>query len=358
MPNDPKYLSKVEMPNGTLLEIKDTVARQMATGGTHYIGKLYVSGETYKHLTDGDPRSTVEIVTATEAGHTSKAAAQGDIVLDDGEEFLYDGAIWNAMGTDDLGDFAFVDEGRVTVPTVEYGNPTPNHTSTGATVNITQNNSGNLAITGTFTQPSVSIPVTLKGTSTHTTSTKTMEVVTTETIPTGKTATYAPKGTITPPTIHIDTDGATETIDNPTSKNVVQNVTASNPGTSALSGEVIYTTYTENTETLTFKRVAAPTGASITTSPVTVKIGDASYYATHAANDFNGTPVYQTVTDTFTDAEGTVTVSGTVSGTATGGAYTPKKYQVNVNYDKTTSVTQGAKTEGTVTKVVTPYTGS
>ena len=357
MPDDPKYLSRVEMPNGTLLEIKDTVARQMATGGTHYIGKLYVDGTTYTHLTDGDTRSSVEIVTGTST-HESKTASQGDIVLDGGKEFLYDGTSWAEMGTDGLGAFAFVNEGRVTVPTVEYGNPTPNHTSTGATVNITQNNSGNLAITGTFTQPSVSIPVTLTGTSSHTTSTKTIEVVTSETVPTGKTATYTPKGTITPPTIQVDTAGSTGTIKNPTSKNVVQNVTANNPGTSTLSGEVVYAAYTENTETLTFKRIAAPTGASITTSNVTVKTGDASYVATHAANDFSGTPVYQTITDTFIDAEGTATVSGTVSGTATGGAYTPKKYQVDVNYDKTTSVTQGTKTEGTVTKVVTPYTGS
>ena len=362
---DPKYLSQVEMPNGTLLEIKDTVARQMATGGARYIGKLYVDGTTYTHLTDGDQRTSVEIIDASTTGHHTVSTTgqgtnqlkQGDIVLDDGKEFIFDGTLWELMGADNLGQFAFVDEGRVTVPTVSYGNPTPNHTSTAATVNIAQNDSGNLAITGTFTQPSVSIPVTLTGTSTHGTSTKTMEVVTTTTIPSGKTATYKPAGTVSKPSITLTAAGGTYTIKNPTAKDMVKEVTASNPGSGTLAGEVVYAVYTENTETLSLKRLAAPTEVSITTSDVTVKTGDGTY-GLQSAPTFTGTDVYQTVTDTFTDAAGTVSVSGTVSGTTTGGAYTPKKYQIGVNYDKTTSVTQGTKTDGTVTKVVTPYTGS
>ena len=347
MPSDPKYFSNVEMPDGSLLEVKDTVARQMATGGTRYIGKLYVSGTTYTHLTDGDTRTSVEIVDTTQTGHHTVSTTgtapnkllQGDIVLDNGEEFLFDGSSWAEMGTDDLGAFAFVDEGRVTVPTVSYGNPTPNNTSTAATVSITENASGNLAVTGTFVQPSFSKSVTLTGTS---------DVNNSETIPTGKTG-YTPKGTITPPTISVSSAGSTTTIKNPTSKDVVQSVSASSPGTGALTGEVVYMSYTENTETLSFKRLAAPTGASITTSNVTVKNGDASYSAYHNASDFVGTEVYLSTQ---------VSVTGTVSGNTTGGSYTPKKLQLDVNYDKTTSVTQGTKTDGTVTKVVTPYTGS
>ena len=350
---DPKYLSQVEMSDGSLLEIKDTVARQMATGGTHYIGKLYVDGTTYTHLTDNDSRSSVEIVTGATT-HAPHAAEQGDIVLDDGEEFLYDGAIWNAMGTDNLGAFAFVDEGRVTVPTVSYGNPTPNHTSTAATVNVESSASGTVAApTGTFTQPSFSKSVTFTGTTTAENETKVVN--NSETIPSGATS-YTPKGSITAPTISLNSAGATDTIHNPTSKSVVQSVAASNPGTGTLSGEVVYMTYTENTETLSFKRLAAPTGASITTSDVTVKTGDASYTASHGANDFSGTAVYLTVQAPKTT--GSAEVTGTVSGTTSGGAYTPNKVAIGVNYDKTTSVTQGTKTDGTVTKVVTPYTGS
>ena len=112
MPNNSKYLSQVEMPNGVLLEIKDTVARQMATGGTHYIGKLYVDGTTYTHLIDGDTRTTVEIA-GEGSTHSAVSANQGDIVLDDGKEYIYDGSMWELMGTDGLKAFAFADTSLV-----------------------------------------------------------------------------------------------------------------------------------------------------------------------------------------------------------------------------------------------------
>ena len=353
---DPKYLSNVEMPDGSLLEIKDTVARQMAASGTHYIGKLYVDGTTYTHLSDNDTRTSVEIVTGTTT-HESHTAEQGDIVLDDGKEFIYDGSVWEEMGVDGLGAFAFVNEGRVTVPTVSYGNPTPNQTSTAATVNIQESANGNLAITGTFTQPTISGTSSVTGTSTHNTSSQDYAVTSSTTIPSGKTKNYTPAGSVSAPTITLATAGTTTTVKNPTSKTVVQSVSASNPGTGTLSGEVVYMNYTENTETLSFKRLAAPTGASITTTDVTVKNGDASYSA--GTPTFTGTDVYMDVKGVqITAATGTVSASGAISATATGGAYAPKKYQVDVNYDKTTSVTQGTKTDGQVTKVVTPYTGT
>lgn len=353
---DPKYLSNVEMPDGSLLEIKDTVARQMAASGTHYIGKLYVDGTTYTHLSDNDTRTSVEIVTGATT-HEAHAAEQGDIVLDDGKEFIYDGNVWEEMGVDNLGAFAFVNEGRVTVPTVSYGNPTPNQTSTAATVNIQESANGNLAITGTFTQPTISGTSDVTGTSTHNTSSQDYAVTSSTTIPSGKTKNYTPAGSVSAPTITLATAGTTTTVKNPTSKTVVQSVSASNPGTGSLSGEVVYMNYTENTETLSFKRLAAPTGASISTTDVTVKNGDASYSA--GAPTFTGTDVYMDVKGVqVTAATGTVSASGAISATATGGAYAPKKYQIDVNYDKTTSVTQGTKTEGTVTKEVTPYSGT
>lgn len=353
---DPKYLSNVEMPDGSLLEIKDTVARQMATGGTHYIGKLYVDGSTYTHLSDNDTRTSVEIVTGAST-HESHVATQGDIVLDDGKEFIFDGTVWEEMGVDNLGAFAFVDEGRVTVPTVSYGNPTPNQTSTAATVNIQESANGNLAVTGTFTQPTISGTSSVTGTSTHNTSSQDYAVTSSTTIPSGKTKNYTPAGSVSAPTISLATAGTTTTIKNPASKTVVQSVSASNPGTGSLTGEVVYMDYTENTETLSFKRLAAPTGASITTSNVTVKTGDGSYSA--GTPTFTGTDVYMDVKGVqVTAATGTVSASGSISATATGGAYAPKKYQIDVNYDKTTSVTQGTKTDGTVTKVVTPYSGT
>lgn len=353
---DPKYISQVELPSGEILEVKDTIARQLATSGTHYIGKLYVDGTTYTHLTDNDSRSTVEIVTGATT-HTSHAAVQGDIVLDNGNEFIYDGTVWEEMGADNLGAFAFVDEGRVTVPTVSYGNPTPNSTSTAATVNVQESANGNFAVTGTFTQPTISGTASVTGTATLNTSSENYPITSSTTIPSGKTKNYTPAGSVSAPTISLASAGSTTTVKNPTSKNVVQSVSAENPGTGALTGEVVYMAYTENTETLSFKRLAAPTGASISTSNVTVKTGDGSYSAGQPT--FTGTDVYIDVQGVqVTSGTGTVSASGAISATATGGAYTPKKYQVDVDYDKTTSVTQGAKTEGTVTKVVTPYTGT
>ena len=352
---DPKYLSQVEMPDGSLLEIKDSYARSAIAGGVTYIGKLYVDGTTYTHLTDGDTRTSVEIIDASATGgHKSVAAQAGNLVFDGSDEYAFDGTTWSHLGTEGLGAFAFVDEGRVTVPTVSYGNPTPNHTSTAATVNIQQSATGNLGISGTFTQPTISGTVTVTGTSTHNTSNTDYPLTATTTIPTGKTKNYTPAGSVSAPTISLSSAGSTQSINNPTSKNVVQSVSASAPGTSTLSGEVVYMAYTENTETLSFKRLAAPTGASITTSAVTVKTGDGTYSS--SAPTFTGTDVYMDVKQVqVTAAEGSVVASGAIAATATGGNYVPDKYQIDVNYDKTTSVTQGTKTDGTVTKVVTPY---
>jgi len=352
---DPKYISVVEMPDGSLLEIKDSYARQAIAGGVKYIGKLYVDGTTYTHLTDGDTRSTVEIIdpTAT-SGHKTVTATAGDLVFDGNDEYAYDGTAWTHLGAEGLGSFAFVNEGRVTVPTVSYGNPTPNHTSTAAAVNVESSDSGTVAApTGTFTQPSFSETVTFSGTTT--TDNETRVVSNSETIPSGAQS-YTPKGSITAPTITVATAGSTTTIKNPTSKTVVTGVTASNPSSTAVTGAMTYMSYTENTETLSFKQIAVTTGASITTSDVTVKNGDAAYIASHGANDFTGTPVY--LSASVPKNSGTASVTGTVSGTTSGGAYAPNKVTIGVNYDKTTSVTQGTKTDGTVTKVVTPYSGS
>lgn len=364
--SDPKYFWQVEMPNGDILEVKDKVAREAIAGGVNYIGKLWI-GTGSTHMTDGDTRTSVYIADSTQSsGYRVVSAIAGNLVLDEGEtagnpsnEFIFDGTNWQEFGHEslgDLGDFAFVDEGRVTVLNdVTYADPTPAHSSTAATVNITENNSGNLAITGTFTQPSFSQSVTLTGTSTHGTTSTTLDVDATETVPSGKTG-YTPAGTVGAPTISLDSAGSTTTIKNPTSKTVVTSVSASAPSSTAATGAVTYMAYDANTETLSFKQLVAATGASISTSNVTVKNGDASYTA--SAPSFTGTKVYMSTTGSYTNATGTASVSGTVSGTTTGGAYTPKKYQVGVNYDKTTSVAQGTKSTSTATKTVTPYSGT
>lgn len=356
MPNTTYEVSKIITPDGKTVFLKDTVAREMATGGTKYVGKLYVNGTTYTHLTDGDTRTSVEIVDNTSTGHHSYPVAPatlnpGDIVLDDGLEFIFDGSMWELMGHDNLGNLAFADTASGTVSVNTYGNPTPNNTSTAATVNIAENNSGNLAITGTFTNPSFSATPTLSGSGTISLGTADYKVVSTTTIPSGKTKSYTPEGTVGAPTISVASAGSTTTIKNPTSKTVVTSVGTSAASTTAATGAISYCSYDDQTETLTFNQITVGTGASITTADTTVKTGDASYSASAPA--FTGTDVYMYADDVqiVTDPTVNVTVSGTVSGPTTGGAYTPKKYQIGVNYDKTTSVTQG--TAGTASKTVT-----
>ena len=348
-------LSKIITPSGDTLNIKDQTARDMATGGTRFIGKLYVSGTSYTHLTDGDTRTSVEIIDTTSTGHHSVTAAAGDIVLDDGNEFIFDGSAWELMGHDNLGNLAFADTASGTVTTTTYGDPTPNQTSTAGTVNITQNNSGNLAITGTFTQPTISGTATVTGTASISTTTDDYQVLSSTSVPSGKNKSYTPAGSVSAPTISLAANGAgsTTTIKNPTSKTVVTSVGTSAASSTPASGALSWASYDSTTETLTLNQITASTGASISTSNVTVKTGDGTYEASQPT--FTGTDIYLWADDVqkISSTSASVTASGDISATATGGAYTPKKYQIGVNYDKTTSISQG--TPSTTSQTVTVY---
>ena len=354
---DNLYLSNIVTPDGKTVWLKDKEAREAIAGGVSYIGKLWI-GTGSTHMTDGDTRTSVEIVDPQEAsGHKTVAAMSGNLIIDTvdstSSEFIYDGSTWQKFGDgsfSDLGDLAFADTASGTVTINTYGNPTPNNTSTAATVNIAENASGNLAITGTFTNPTFSTTATLTGTATLSQSSEDYKVVAATSIPSGATKSYTPAGTVAAPTISLATAGSTTSINNPTSKTVVTNVGTSAPSSTAASGALTYCSYDSTTECMTFSQITKTTGASITTSATTVKTGDASYSASAPA--FTGTDVYLYADDVQTTA-GTapVTVSGTVSGNTTGGAFTPKKYQVGVNYEKTTSVTQG--TAGTASRTVT-----
>lgn len=103
----------------------------------------------------------------------------------------------------------------------------------------------------------------------------------------GETATYTPAGTVSTPTINVKTAGSTTTIKNPTSVTVVKSVAAAEPAASDATGEVKF--YAVDGETLVLKKFTNTTGASITTSNVTVKTGDAAYQSTQPT--FTGTGV-------------------------------------------------------------------
>lgn len=101
------------------------------------------------------------------------------------------------------------------------------------------------------------------------------------------TGAFTPSGSVSAPTISVNQAGATTTIKNPTSENVVKSIDTVAPGGTAPSNPTTYCAYDSATETLSLYQLGATKGASISTSDVTVKTGDASYTAT--APSFTGT---------------------------------------------------------------------
>lgn len=129
------------------------------------------------------------------------------------------------------------------------------------------------------------------------------------------TATYTPAGSVTIPAISLSSAGATTTIKNPTAKNLVNSISGYAPDATAPEGSTVNLCSVEN-ETLILNKIIYMTTASITTSNVTVKTGDASYKA--AQPIFSGTgvrlvtgniPVPSEYTATITTENKTVTVS-------------------------------------------------
>ena len=127
---------------------------------------------------------------------------------------------------------------------------------------------------------------------------------------------YTPAGTVSTPTISVQTAGSTTTINNPTSKTVVTDMSVSAPASGTATGELVYCSVSG--ETLSLSKFIETTGASITTSNVTVKNGDAAYQSSQPT--FTGTKAY--AHHTFTGTQGSVSVSGTIANSASLTTYT------------------------------------
>ena len=80
-------ISKITLPSGTTYDIKDTVARQMASGVIHL-----VPGENTTPLVDGDTTNPIII------DGKSYTAVSGDAVFWQSKEYVYDGTIWHEFG--------------------------------------------------------------------------------------------------------------------------------------------------------------------------------------------------------------------------------------------------------------------
>ena len=154
-----------------------------------------------------------------------------------------------------------------------------------------------LCSTGTFT-PQGSV----------TTQNKTF-AVTGSAVPENGTANYTPSGSIA-----VNTAGSTTTVKNPTSKTVVTDMSVAEPNATQATGELIYCSVSN--ETLSLSKFVETTGASITTSNVTVKTGDASYNFTGTGTMLT-TATIKEPTGAFSGTQGNVSVTGTAAGSIT-----------------------------------------
>ena len=256
-------ISKITLPSGTTYNLKDEVARATAAGG------LQFRGVTTTALTDGASTTTYKINGETD----NRTAANGDMVVYGSKEFIFSTSDnkWHELGD------------NTSLKALAYKD----------------NASGSYV-------SAKSVAVTTK-----TTSNKTAAVS-----PAGSgTVTYTPAGSVTAPTISVSSAGATTTIKNPTAKSLVNSISGYAPDATAPQGSTINLCSVEN-ETLILNKIIYLTTASITTSDVTVKTGDASYTA--SVPTFSGTgvrlvtgniPVPSEYTATITTENKTVTVS-------------------------------------------------
>lgn len=131
------------------------------------------------------------------------------------------------------------------------------------------------------------------------------------------TSTYTPSGSVAAPTISVVSAGATTSINNPTKKTVVTDMSVANPSSTTATGELVYCSVSGTK--LSLKKFVETTGDSISTTATTVKTGDASYSASAPA--FTGTGVRLVTGNisvpssaSFSGTEGNVSVSGTTTG--------------------------------------------
>lgn len=315
-------ISKIKMPSGTVYDIKDATARSMAGGA------IVLRGETTTPLTDDATTNPIKI-----DGEDYTAVNQ-DAVFYNHKEFVFDGTKWHEFGDlTGLGSLAFKNSASGSyTPAGTVSQPTFTGSSSDVTITTIDDANGNYQPKGTVSKPTftgtqgtvstTSEDYTPAGTVALSNTNKTAEVSKAS----SGTATYTPTGSVSAPTISVATAGATTTVKNPTSQTVAKTVATAAPGATAPSNAVTWCAMGTNdeAETLILYQIGYTTGASITTSNVTVKTGDAAYEAT--APNFTGdgarlvtgnisvpTSASFTGTKANINASGTFTPSGTVS---------------------------------------------
>ena len=373
-------ISVIKLPSGSSYNIKDAWARQAIEGlgnPTHFLG------ESSTAITDGGTQKPT-------IGGSEVTPNAGDIVVYNNGEFIWSGTAWVELGDlSGLGSLAYKNSasGSVTA-TGTVSKPTFTGSSSNVTITAADNTSGNYQPKGTVSQPtftgssttstgkltpagtvskptftgtgvrlvtgnistadsatftgtegevSVSGSYTPAGSVTVGTSTAKATVSST----TG-TATYTPGGTVGTPTISVKTAGSTTSINNPTSKTVVTDMSVAEPASTAASGALAY--YSVSGETLTLKQIVETTGASISTTATTVKTGDAAYQSSQPS--WTGTGV-RLETGNITIPTGGGSFSGTAATINASGDFTPEGGVSLTKTNKTTTVS--AASSGTAT---------
>lgn len=385
-------ISKITLPSGTTYDIKDAVAREAAAG------TIKLRGGSIDPLTDGSSTKNIKIAKLTTAqpsdwttdynkyyeyDTTSKTykpidslttptweankyysaetlvAEQNDAVFYANKELVFDGDIWHEFGDmSGLGTLAYKNSASGTyTPAGTVSQPIFTGTETNVTISSQTSESGNYTPSGTVSTP------TFSGTATTSTGNFTpagsvnltnSDVTATVSAADSGDATYTPAGTVSAPTISVSSAGSTTTVNSATAATVVTNMSTAEPSEQAATGAIVY--YSVSNETLTLKQLVKTTGDSITTTPVTVKNGDASYSA--STPTFTGTGARLVTGNisvpssaSFSGTSGEVSVTGTPTGTVSQPTFEGTKVALTGTTTAAGTVSQPtfAGTEATIT---------
>lgn len=310
-------ISKIKTTNGTVYDIKDTVARATMAGA------ILIKGTTTTALTD---QATTTPIKINNADYTPKA---NDAVFYNKKEFIFDGTKWHefgdmtglgALATKDSASGSFTPAGTVSQPTFTGTQKSVSVSGkpTGSVTISTGTGTANYTPSGTVSKPTFS--------GTATTSSGKFTPAGTISAANNTSGNYTPAGTVGAPTISVATAGATTTV------NSITNV-----GTLP----TLSTTVEDETLVFNFSQGTLPTKGADTT----VKTGDASYSA--SAPSFTGTKVKLS----FTGTEGNVSVSGTPTGTVSQPTFTGDGTELKATFSGTSFTSTGNYTpEGTVSQ--------
>lgn len=372
------YLTQLELPSGSVYDLHDARVDSLnnweyvvctnaantpqgvtwQSGSTTITGTLVASADTmYKIYLVPDTNGTNDIydeyITVNPSGTTYQWELFGNTKLPDMTQYVKN-KTGHSGGT--AGDLAYKDSasGSVTVPKT-YTTTVSTATTESKSVSVSGTTAGSVSLTkstvdikpnSTGTAANKYTPA---GTNASSSVSGSCSVTPSGSISVGTgTSNYTPAGSIS-----VSTAGSTTTIKNPTSKTVVTDMSVAAPSSTAATGELVYCEVSGTK--LTLKKFVETTGASISTSNVTVKNGDAAYSfsgtgtelkftGSASSGTISGTAAAQTFTGTDTYLKTAVEVGTAASFTgasmtSTGSVDVPKTYSASTTTNTTESKT-------------------